>query len=180
MKKFGHTKIRNILKNWKEIANHKEWMNEWINNEFYNNYLKVTKKWPKHHIVQFLTSIQTPHLIEEQSAKCEFSISEDDLICALKNMPKNKSSDNDGLIKKKLWEKEFWDELKILFIASLRKLFLREELSNSQEQVVTSLIEKKDKAKSFIQNWRPFSFLNTDMKILSIVTAQRLKKTILF
>ena len=38
-------------------------------------------------------------LTEEQSAKCEILISEDELICALKNMPKIKSPGNDGLTK---------------------------------------------------------------------------------
>ena len=38
------------------------------------------------------------------------------------------------------------------FIASLRKTFLIEELSNSQKQAVIRLIEKKDKDKRYIQN----------------------------
>ena len=70
--------------------------------------------------------------------------------------------------------------MKIPFIASLRKLFLKEELSNSQKQAVIRLIEKKDKDKRYIQNWRPLSLLNTDVKILSKALAQRLKKTLPF
>ena len=54
----------------------------------------------KYDIIQFLSSIQVPRLTEEQSAKCEILISEDDLIRALKNMSKNKSPGNDGLTKK--------------------------------------------------------------------------------
>ena len=42
------------------------------------------------------------------------------------------------------------------------------------------LIEKKDKDKGYIQNWRPLSWLNTDVKILSKLMAQRLKKTLPF
>ena len=66
------------------------------------------------------------------------------------------------------------------FIASLRKSFLKEESSNSQKQAVMRLIEKKDKDKGYIQNWRPLSWLNTDVKILSKLMAQRLKKTLPF
>ena len=33
------------------------------------------------------------------SVKCKIQIFEDELICALKNMPKNKSVGNDGLTK---------------------------------------------------------------------------------
>ena len=80
---------------------------------------------------------------------------------------------------KKLYE-TFWDQLKIPFIASLRKSFLKEESSNSQKQAVMRLIEKKDKDKGYIQNWRPLSWLNTDVKILSKLMAQRLKKTLPF
>ena len=93
-------------------------------------------------------------------------------------MPKNKSPGNDGLTKE-FYEK-FWDDLKIPFIVSLRKSFLKEELIKSQKQAVIRLIEEKDKDKRYIQNWRLLSLLNTDMKILSEVTAQRLKKTLPF
>ena len=67
--------------------------------DFYNNLFKSDKKSSKYDMAQFLSSIQIPHLTEEQSAKCEILISEDKLICALKNMPKNKSPGNDGLTK---------------------------------------------------------------------------------
>ena len=97
-------------------------------------YLKKDKRSSKHDSTQFLSSIQVPCLTEEQSAKCDFLISEEELICALKNMPKNKSPGNNGLTKE--FYKTFWDELKIPFIASLRKSFLKVELSNSQKQAV--------------------------------------------
>ena len=54
-------------------------------------------------------------------------------------MPKNKSPGNDSLTKE--FYEIFWDELKIPFIASLRKSFLKEELRNSQKQAVIRLIE---------------------------------------
>ena len=122
-------KIKNLLINGNEITDQKE-----VNNElfiFYNNLFKNDKRSSKYDTSQFLSSIQVPCLTEGQSAKCEFLISELELICALKNMPKNKSPGNDGLTKE-LYE-TFWDELKIPFIASLRKSFLKEELSNSQK-----------------------------------------------
>ena len=70
--------------------------------------------------------------------------------------------------------------MKIPLIASLRKSFLKEELSKSQKQAVIRLIEKKDKEKRYIQNWRPLSLLNTDVKILSNVMAQRLRQALPF
>ena len=38
-----------------------------------------------------MSLIEIPRLTEEQSAKCEVSISEDELICAVKSVLKNKS-----------------------------------------------------------------------------------------
>ena len=67
-------------------------------------------------------------------------------------MPKNKSPGNDGLTKE-FYEK-VRDDLKIPFIASLRKWFLNKDLSKSKKQAVIRLIEEKDKDKRYLQNWR--------------------------
>ena len=75
-------KIRNILINGKEITDQKE-----VNNElfgFYNNLFKNDQKSSKSDTTQFLSSIEVPCLTEEQSTKCKFLISEEELICALK------------------------------------------------------------------------------------------------
>ena len=37
------------------------------------------------------------------------------------------------------------------------------------------MLEKKDKDKRFIKNWRPISLLNTDMKIIRKVLSTRIK-----
>ena len=52
------------------------------------------------------------------------------------------------------------------------------ELTSSQRQAVISLIEKKDKDKRYIKNWRPVSVLNVDLKIASKALAARIKKVI--
>ena len=73
------------MKNGKEITDQKE-----VNNElfaFFNNLCKSDKS-SKYDITQFLSSIQVPCLTEEQAAKCEILISEDELICTLKKYAK--------------------------------------------------------------------------------------------
>ena len=86
------------MKNGKEITTDQKQVNNELF-DFCNNLSKSDKRRSKYNIVQFLSSSQIPHLTEEQSAKCEILIPEDELICALKNMPKNKSTGNDGLTK---------------------------------------------------------------------------------
>ena len=42
------------------------------------------------------------------------------------------------------------------------------------------MLEKKDKGKRFIKNWRPISLLNRDMKIISKILSTRMKNVLLF
>jgi len=52
-------------------------------------------------------------------------------------------------------------------------------LSISQRQGITSLISKKDKDTSLLENLRPISLLNIDYKILTNIIAKRLDKLLL-
>ena len=52
-------------------------------------------------------------------------------------------------------------------------------LNTSQRQAIIKLIEKKDRDKRFIQNWRPISLLNVDLKIISKALSEKLKKVLL-
>ena len=79
-------KTKNKLENRNKITDQKEVNNELL--DFYNNLLKIDKRSSEYDIDQFLDSIQIARFTEEQPAKCEISISEDELICALKNMLK--------------------------------------------------------------------------------------------
>ena len=69
----------------------------------------------------------------------------------------------------------FWKEIKTPFSNSIWKSFLTEELSSSQRQAVIKLIEKKDKDKRLIKNWRPISLLNIGSKSISKSLASRLQ-----
>ena len=41
-----------------------------------------------------------------------------------------------------------------------------------------TLIEKKEKNRTFLENWRPISLLNVDAKIMSKVIASRIKNAL--
>ena len=68
-------------------------------------------------------------------------------------MSNNKSLENNGLTKE--FYETFREGLKKPLCASITKTFHRGELSHFQKQAVVKLIEKKDRDKKFIKNWRP-------------------------
>ena len=61
---------------------------------------------------------------------------------------------------------------------SIMKPRKEKKLSFSQRQAVIKLIEKKERDKRFIKNWRPISILNVDYKIIAKALATRLKETL--
>ena len=73
---------KNILKSGKEIIVQHEFFDS------YNNLFESDERKPKHDIAQFLSLMNLLRLTEEQSAKCEISISENKFICTLRNAKK--------------------------------------------------------------------------------------------
>jgi hypothetical protein len=91
-------------------------------------------------------------------------------------MNEDTSPGNDGLTVE--FYKFFWDEIKHTFFASIIEGKIKGVLSISQRQAIIKLIEKKDKDKLKIKNWRPISLLNVDLKILSKALAKRIKQVL--
>ena len=59
---------------------------------------------------------------------------------------------------------------------SLKQAKEKGQLSISQRQAVIKFIEKRDRDKRYIENWRPILLLNVDTKIISKALATKLKK----
>ena len=53
---------------------------------------------------------------------------------------------------------------------------VKKELSASQTQAVIKLLEKMDKDRRFIKNWRPISLLNNDEKCRDFGKGERCKR----
>ena len=90
---FNSIQVRTISCSEKEIANAKE-----INTELFKFYKALFE--PKINvsnalIQDYLNRTEIPKLTKEQSQKCEGEITEEELLKALKKMPKNKSPGND-------------------------------------------------------------------------------------
>ena len=78
---------------------------------------------------------------------------------------------NDGLAIE--FYKIFWSEIGTFLVDSLNYAHVHGELSHSQKQAVITLIEKKDKDRTWIKNWRPISLVNVDAKIGSKAIAKK-------
>ena len=52
-------------------------------------------------------------------------------------------------------------------VASFNEAFEKKEMSPSQKQAIITLVEKKGKDRSYLENWRPISLINVDAKIAS-------------
>ena len=63
-------------------------------------------------------------------------------------------------------------------VASFNEAFDKKETSLSQKQAIITIIEKKGKDRSYLENWRPISLINADAKIASKVIATRIIKVI--
>ena len=85
---------------------------------------------------------------------------------AFRQLSNNKTPGNDGIPIE--FYRQFWPLISEPFIQCANGCFEKGETSSSQKQVVITLIEKKGKDRSFLENWRPISLVNVDAKIMSI------------
>ena len=92
---------------------------------------------------------------------------------SLNSFVPNKSPGNDGLTDE--FYKFFGNIVGELLVASLNYSYDVAESPNSQKKAIIILLEKKDKDKRHISNWRPISLINVDVKIGSKAIAKRLE-----
>ena len=141
---------------------------------FYSSLYKTdNSKIPNDVSNTFLLSQAIPKLSNEEAMACEGRLTLAECFKSLRSFQSNKSPGNDGLTVE--FYNAFWESLGKLLVDSLNCSFDKGELSNSQKQAIITLIEKKDKDKRKISNWRPISLINVDVKIGSKAIALRLQ-----
>ena len=74
--------------------------------------------------------------------------------------------------------KIFWNTIKSFYINSINYSYENGKLTDLQKQGVISLLPKKGKDLSSLNNWRPISLLNIDYKITSKAIANRMKSVL--
>ena len=121
----------------------------------------------------FFSSDSIPTLSEFEKTACDRPLTKDECFKTLKTFKKNKSPGNDGLTYE--FYAKFWIIVADFLIDSYKHSFEENELSSSQRQAIITLIDKKEKDRNFLKNWRPISLMNLDYKILSKTISQRIQ-----
>ena len=124
----------------------------------------------------FLDHCRLPTLNQDAKQICEGALTKEECFKALQTFKNGKSPGNDGLTAE--FYQVFWPTLGHLLVDSLNSSFEKGELANSQKQGIIKLIEKKNKDKRYVANWRPISLLNVDVKIASKAITLRLEKVL--
>ena len=89
---------------------------------------------------------------------CEGKVSVEEVSEVLKTFEDNKVPGNDGLPAE--FYKTFWHLLGESLVASFNTDFEAGNMSTSQRQAIITLIDKKDKDRSLLDNWRPISVVD--------------------
>ena len=170
-KKIGENNtVKKLVKENATLTSTKDILTEI--HSFYSGLFERKINKTKNQCKTFLDNLDIPVISEEHRQNCEKELCIDDLEESLKSMSAGKSPGNDGLTIE--FYKFFWNEVKTTLFDSYKHSQRVGELSTSQRQAIIKLIEKRDKDKRFIQNWRPISLLNVDTKILSKCIASRM------
>ena len=127
-------------------------------------------------ICNFLNDITVPSLTTEQSLSCEGNLTEKEIYNSLTSFENNKSPGNDGLTKEFYYT--FWDDIKDIFMKSLKESKKLKYFCTSQRQAIIKLLEKPNKDKRYISNWRPISLLNFDLRMISKSLSTRATKVL--
>ena len=127
-------------------------------------------------VKNFLNVLDIPKLTGEQKHMCEGKILCKECELMLETFQNNKVPGNDGIPVE--FYKRFWTLLSEPFVNCANECFENMEMSNFQKQAVISLIEKKGKDRTLLENWRPISLVNVDAKLMSKVVANRLKRVL--
>ena len=114
-------------------------------------------------IIESMDCQSIPKLPEEERLSCEGRVTIEECVKALNTFENGKTPGNDGIPIE--FYKTFWSCVGELRIDVFNYSFDSGEMSNSQKQAIITLIDKKDKDRMYLENWRPISLVNDDSKL---------------
>ena len=150
-----------------------------INNhilQFYQNLFKEKQSTSENRFNGLLNDLNIWSLNSEEMFSCEGNLTEQEIYKSLTSFKNNKLPGNDGVTKE--FYCCFWNDIKYIFMKSLCESKKLKQLCVSQKQAIIKLLEKSNKDKRYVANWRPISLLNIDSKIISKSLATRLKNVL--
>ena len=166
--------VRKVISNEQEITYISKINNHIL--QFYQNLFKEKQSTSENRFNSLLNDLNIPSLNSEEMLSCEGNLTEQEIYKSLTNFKNNKSPGNDGLTKE--FYCCFWNDIEDIFMKSLCESKKLKQLCVSQRQAIIKLLEKPNKDKRYVANWRPISLLNFDLKIISKSVAARLKNVL--
>lgn len=122
----------------------------------------------------FLQSLVIPKLSEENKDDLNLEITKEEIALVIDNMKSGKRAGPDGL-PVDLY-KTFKDKLLTPLLDMFREIFHSNGIPPSMNAAMIVLLPKPGRPPTKCENFRPISLLNSDLKIISKVLAQRLQK----
>ena len=124
----------------------------------------------------FFDSSTLPKLSPHQADSCDGLLTKEECYASLKSFCKGKSPGTDGLTVE--FYLSFRELLGQELVESFNYAFEKGEMLISQKRDIITLIPKKDKNRTLLDNWRPISLLNTDYKVAIKSISARIAKVL--
>ena len=122
---------------------------------------------------RFLEKFYHPKLTQEEIETMNNSITRTEIEAVIKNLPKNKSPEPDGITGK--FYQTFRKELMPILLKLFQKTAEEGTLPNSFYKATITLIQKPDKDNTKKEKHRPISLMSIDAKILNKILAKRIQ-----
>ena len=123
---------------------------------------------------KFLKKFNFPKLNQDEIENLNRPITSTEIKTVIRNLPTNKIPGPDGFTAD-FYYKKFREKLTPIL---LKKIAEEHKLPNSFYEATITLIPKKDKVATKIENYRPISLMNIDAKILNKILENRIQQHI--